>query len=864
MKKITTLTMMLMILFALSACNQEVVTHTYQVSLTAEATNQLYVGDAYPDLKTWFLLEDEENQIVEITDDMITSTIPNENNLLTTEGVYDVIFLYVSNTDQRYSESISVTVLPSDYVEGFDFTHYMSDGPSFYTYGESYMSIDYETIDHKTNLVVDVIAPSTVDWYAYVGYQGFEFKSQNRYTFTIVAKTDVTNGRDIGVAFEDNNHNRLSDDLFTLNEDYQTYTGSFLASSDLYGGKLNIFLGNISESQLGKVYIQSIKVVESSEVIHDDNEGSLSWIAPNLDQMDSFVYQKMSTMTLAEKVGQMIQGERGSVTPDDVKNYNLGSVLNAGGSIPGDAVSDWYNMYLLYQLGAQNSSSEIPMIFGTDSVHGNNNLLDATLFPHNIGLGAANNPELMQSIGQVVAEETRLTGISWTFAPSVSVVQDARWGRTYESFSENTALVTGLTKSYVEGLQSHGLAATAKHYIGDGGTTGGIDQGDVNMTEAQIRSLFLAPYLEAIDADVQTIMISYSSILGAKMHGNTYWIQDVLKDELGFNGFIISDYNAIHQLPGSYYDQVVQSVNAGVDMLMEPSDWKNAYNSILQAVSQGDILESRIDDAVYRILTVKYKNGLFDNDLFRYKPELLANQEHLDIARQAVRESLVLLKNENQSLPLTKTENIAIVGPGADNFGLQLGGWSLGWQGVVDPSSNDALGASQYEKEVRSTTIKEGFEEALANTSGSLVSNTNYADTVIVVFAETPYAEGYGDDPSLDIIRGRNAHPDNASALTIAENAHNDGKNVVGILLSGRPLLINSVLPYFDSFVAAWLPGSEAGHGIADVLLGDFDFTGKTPFVWYMNASQFGTNSNTSGYKEEDYLFPFGFGLSYQ
>ncbi len=448
--------------------------------------------------------------------------------------------------------------------------------------------------------------------------------------------------------------------------------------------------------------------------------------------------------------------------------------------------------------------------------------------------------------------------------PAVSIAQDARWGRTYESLSENTAIVSNLTGPFITGLQNAGLSACAKHFIADGGTNNGSDQGNALLTEQEVRDIHLPPYIDAINADVDTIMISYSSINGDKMHGSEYWIQTVLKDELGFEGFIISDYDAIHQLPGNHYDQVVDSVNAGVDMLMEPHDWKAAYDDILAGYNNGDISEERINDAVRRILTVKYKRGLFTEEIFRYQPELHADASHLEIAREAVRKSLVLLKNDNQSLPLAKTEKIAIIGPGADDFGLMFGGWSLGWQGAVDPANSFEAGFAQYRKEARSTTIYEGFEAALENFSGTLVDTIAEADTVIVVLAENPYAEYHGDDSDLGITSGRNAHSGNAAAIQQAIDAKAQGKNVVGILLSGRPMLIDDILPHFDSFIAAWLPGSEGGNGIADVVFGDYDFTGKTPFVWHYDSSTFGENSNSDSYDPNDFLFPFGYGLEYE
>ncbi len=576
----------------------------------------------------------------------------------------------------------------------------------------------------------------------------------------------------------------------------------------------------------------------------------------------NFVETYIANMTIYEKAGQMIQAERQHIKSYEVSRYNIGSVLNGGGSVPGDEIEDWINMYDEYRLQSLSSSSGIPIIFGTDSVHGNNNLLNATLFPHNIGLGAANDTLLMEKIGEVTALETMISGISWTFSPAVSVAQNITWGRTYESFSENPLVVSNLGASYIYGIQSMNMSATAKHFVADGGTYDGKDQGNAVLEEAEVRDIHLLPYYDAIEAEVDSIMISYSSINGSKMHGSEYWITDVLKQEMGFEGFIVSDWEAIHQLPGSFYDQIVTTINAGVDMLMEPDDWKAAYENIVTAYENNDISEERINDAVRRILTIKYNRGLF-GEQETPSTDLMACQEHIDLAREAVRKSLVLLQNNNDSLPISKTEKIYITGPGADDIGLVLGGWSVGWQGLIDPNTDDLPYPGQYKKEARVTTIYEGFYNALTSYEGQLVSSIEEADTVIVVFAETVYAEYYGDNASLDLFTSNTSHPGNEEALQDAIYAQTLGKNTVGILLSGRPMLLGDNLDYFDSFVAAWLPGSEAGNGIADVLLGDYNFVGTTQFVWHKDASTYGTNSNSVSYKEEDYLFPYGFGLTY-
>ena len=562
----------------------------------------------------------------------------------------------------------------------------------------------------------------------------------------------------------------------------------------------------------------------------------------------------LSNMTILEKVGQMVQAERGSISPSEVTQYAIGSILSGGGSHPSsfnNTVDEWFNMYSDYQDAALLSSSGIPIIYGIDAVHGNNNVYGATIFPHNIGLGAANDPDLMYRIGVATAEEIKVTGITWTFAPALSVVQDIRWGRTYEGFSENPLIHENLTYQTIMGLQSYGVSATAKHFVADGGTAGGADQGTVYQDEDTIRDIHLVPYYDAIEAGVDTIMISYSSIYGNKMHGSEYWITDVLKEEMGFKGFIISDWNAIHQLPGDFKTQVVSSVNAGVDMLMEPYDWKNTITALEEAVNEELITMNRLNDAVRRILTVKYNRGLLDNPYDRLsEDDYFYTALHQDLAREAVRKSLVLLKNDNNVLPLSKTENIYLVGPGADSVGYMSGGWTTYWQGNF--ASDIGVG----------TSIEEAFHRELTNNGANLVNSISAADIVVVVLTETPYAESGGDNGILDLTGG-NAHPENAAALAIAEEAHNQGKTVIGILISGRPLVLGDYIDFFDGFIAAWLPGSEGGNGISDVVFGDYDFTGKLSFTWPIDSSQFGYTSNKEDYDESIVMYPFGYGLTY-
>ncbi|MFA5007274.1 MAG: glycoside hydrolase family 3 protein [Candidatus Izemoplasmatales bacterium] len=574
-----------------------------------------------------------------------------------------------------------------------------------------------------------------------------------------------------------------------------------------------------------------------------------------------YVENLLDSMTLAEKAGQMLQAEKNGASAADVRDYNLGSILSGGGSAPANnQASEWYLMYEGFQNAALQSSSGIPIIYGVDAVHGHNNVYGATIFPHNIGLGAANDPELMTRIGTIVAREVRVTGINYTFAPAVSVVQNVGWGRSYESLSESSEVVSNLAGAYVEGLQRYCVASSAKHFLADGGTDGGDDQGNATLTEAQVRAIHLAPYEAAIEAGVYTIMVSYSSINWAKMHASEYWITDVLKDEMGFTGFVISDYNAIHQLSGSYYDQIVASVNAGVDMLMEPFDWKACIQNIVLAVQQGDIAMARIDDAVRRILTIKYKMGLFSDDFYDeatgdyYRLGAGANfytDENRGVAREAVRKSLVLLKNDNGALPLRDDVDVAVLGEGADNIGLQCGGWTISWQG------DDAR------RLTRGVTILAGIRERIAAGTGTAYTDAEDADVIVAVLSELPYAEFNGDATSPSLT-GSTAHPGNADLLQQLLIAKSEGKTIIGLILSGRPLLVTSQLSIFDALVACWLPGSEGGHGIADVLYGDYDFTGRLSVTWPRYSAGFGMNVNATVYDASKVLYPFGYGLDYK
>ncbi len=565
-----------------------------------------------------------------------------------------------------------------------------------------------------------------------------------------------------------------------------------------------------------------------------------------IDEEYEFIQNLMSTLTLEEKVGQMLQAEKGYITPLEVTQYNIGSILSGGGSHPeayDDSPDDWYQMVRTYQEAALNSSSEIPLIYGVDAVHGHNNVYGATIFPHNINLGMTRNEDLIRQIGMATAAEVKSTGIHWNFSPAVSVTQDIRWGRTYESFSEDPSIHHMFISAYIEGLQAYDVIATAKHFVADGGTTNGIDQGDVIATEAEIRELHLPPYIDAIEAGVESIMISFSSINGLKMHGNDYWITDILKEELGFEGIIVSDWNATFQLPGDFRTQLATAINAGIDVLMLPSDWKNAHQEIIAAVQTEMILESRIDEAVTRILTVKYRNNLFTNPYDQLDSLThFGTYEHKLLARQAASESFVLLKN-NQALPLTSSENIFVTGPASDHVGYLAGGWTTYWQG----NTNCDIGTG--------VSIKRAFDNYLLDYQKATESSLNDADTVVVVFTEVPYAEGAGDTSNPSIF-GDKAHPDNELAYQQALSAKAAGKKVIGVLASGRPLLLGDTLDTFDAFIAIFLPGSEGGSALVNSLYGITPFTGQLSFTWPASLSYF-----TIGKTESTVLFPIGYGL---
>jgi len=557
----------------------------------------------------------------------------------------------------------------------------------------------------------------------------------------------------------------------------------------------------------------------------------------------------LSEMTLEEKVGQMTQIERSSIEQTTIKDYFLGSVLSGGGSTPGDQPEDWADMYDGFQEQALATRLEIPIIYGVDAVHGHNNLRGAVIFPHNIGLGCTRNAELMREIARITALETAATGIDWTFSPAIPVVLDERWGRTYESYGETAELAQIIGRAAIEGYQgndlSHGetIAACAKHFIGDGGTQNGTDQGNTNVSEAELRSIHLPGYVDAIEADVATVMASYSSWNGTKVHGSSYLLTDVLKEELGFEGFVISDWGAIDQIPGDYSSDVERAINAGIDMVMVPHNYELFISTLLQLVRNDRVSEERIDDAVSRILKVKFELGLFEDPMTdRSLIDEIGSQPHRDVARQAVRESLVLLKNESSLLPLAKTTNIHLSGKNAADLGHQMGGWSIWWQG----GSGDIT---------EGTNIREGFESLSTGSvsysrTGSGASGSG-ADVAIAVIGETPYAEGAGDSDDLRL---------SSEDVQVVQRLKATGKPVIVIIVSGRPLIIDEILEDADAIVAAWLPGTE-GDGVAEVIFGDYSPKGVLSISWPRSNSQIPINFGDADYNP---LFEYGFGLTYE
>jgi beta-glucosidase len=576
---------------------------------------------------------------------------------------------------------------------------------------------------------------------------------------------------------------------------------------------------------------------------------------PNLSPEERAI-DLLSRMTLDEKIGQMTLVDRQSISSvSDISTYNLGGLLSGGGSCPEPNVPyNWARMYNMFQREAvENTRLGIPILYGIDAVHGHNNVYEAVIFPHNVGMGATWNPELVEECAHITAIEVRATGIRWTFSPVTDVARDDRWGRTYESFGEDPYLVKTMVTSAVKGYQGTGLSrddsilATAKHYMGSGGTAGGRDQGDCQDPLRIIRERHLEPFIGAVNAGVGSIMASYCSINGEKIHGNRFFLTDVLKKELGFNGLLVSDWEAILQVDPDYRIAIKKSINAGVDMAMVPSTWKLFQDNLRDLVNNGEVLMSRIDEAVYRILVTKFRLGLFENP---YVDESLSSivgiAAHREIARQAVRESIVLLKNRG-ILPIPKNvSTIYVAGPNADDIGNQCGGWTITWQGS---SGSITVGTTILEaiRKTVSPNTRIIFDADASNIAGPY-------DVGIVVVGETPYAEFYGDRTSLDLPEEQ---------LRIIDRVVASGTPTVVVMVAGRPLTgIESRLSEWDAFLMAWLPGTE-GQGVADVLFGDYNPSGRLSRSWPKSTAQEPINYDHRPGEEYDPLFEFGYGLSY-
>ncbi len=574
----------------------------------------------------------------------------------------------------------------------------------------------------------------------------------------------------------------------------------------------------------------------------------------------------LDQMTLAEKIGQMTQVEKDSIPPEDVTSYCIGSVLSGGGGNPDpNNLGIWRRMVQSYMEAALKTRLAIPLIYGVDAVHGHNNVVGATIFPHNVGLGATRDADLVERVARATASEVLATNVHWNFAPAVSVPQDIRWGRTYEGFSENTGLVGELGVAYVRGLQTKfdngdWVLASVKHFAGDGGTewnsrvsdlstsTGRnwqaanlnwrIDQGDCGVDEATLRRVHLAPYKQAIDAGAENVMVSFSSWNGLKMHAHEYLLTQVLKGEWGFEGFLVSDWMALSQLAADDYQAVVVSINAGLDMIMVPYDYKTFIGNLTLAVEKGDVSMARIDDAVRRILRAKFLLGLFEKSLTddSYLADF-GGEAHRALAREAVQKSLVLLKHNHNALPLASGDRLAVAGRGADDIGLACGGWTITWQGSAGPITDGS-------------TLLDGLRartDVVYSPDGTFSERVK---TAVVVIAEPPTAEGEGDQEDLTI------SPEDTALI---ERVRAQCERLILVVYSGRPVIITHVAEQCDAIVAAWLPGSEA-NAIADVLYGDVPFTGRLPYTWIRTMDQLPLRQlEASG---DGPLWAFGHGLT--
>jgi beta-glucosidase len=574
----------------------------------------------------------------------------------------------------------------------------------------------------------------------------------------------------------------------------------------------------------------------------------------------------MARMSLEEKVGQVIQADIDSIRPADLRRYPLGSIMVGGDPAPnGDMRAPpevWLAMTRAFQrtaLERRTSHTPIPLLMAIDAAHGIAHVRGATVFPQQIGLGAARDPDLIRGVGAVTAQEAAAVGFNWALTPTLAIPQDLRWGRTYESWSEDPALVRDYAGEMVRGLQNESgvpVAATAKHFLGDGATAGGRDQGDAPVTEQELIRTHVQGYVGAIDAGVMTVMVSYSSWQGLKLHGNQRLLTGVLKGRLGFEGLVVGDWNGHNQLDECSSESCPRAMNAGLDMFMAPDSWQGLFQHTLLQVRAGEIPMSRLNDAVRRVLRVKFRLGLLGHTAAKASPlDRLGDPEHRALARRAVRESLVLLKNEGGVLPIRSSAHVLIAGAGADDVGQQCGGWTLSWQGAVNHNADFPRADSIYAG--IASAVESGGGVAELSVEGRY---TRLPDVAIVVYGEPPYAESLGDRATLEYQSGAD------TALALLERLREAHIPIVSVFLSGRPLQVPTEIAESDAFVAAWLPGTE-GAGIADVLIGDaggvprFDFSGTLPFGWPAQPTD--SDAVLSKADRTDLAFPFGYGLRY-
>jgi beta-glucosidase len=610
----------------------------------------------------------------------------------------------------------------------------------------------------------------------------------------------------------------------------------------------------VDDTSLSTLEVGCAHVVASSYSLELTNPLESTSSRSALIQSESDIAVVLASMTLKEKVGQMVQTDIAAITPQEIKENYIGSVIS---TIPkGDlqTTQQWRQLADSYQQEALKTPKAIPLVFGIDAVHGHSYFDGSSvILPHNIGLGATRNPQLVKQLAQLTAKELSATGVHWTFSPTIAVARNIRWGRTYESFGETPELQKMFAVPMVEGYQGSDLSAiysvgaTAKHFIADGATANGIDRGNAQLSNEELRRLHMSGFIDAIERDVVSVMASFSSVNGEKVHGSKLLLTDLLKDELGFKGVVISDWEGI-DIGGL---TLIEGLNAGIDMFMFAQSWRVSMPRIIEHVQKGEIPMSRIDDAVARILTMKFKLGLFERSLSSDAcAHTVGSKQHRDLAKQAVRESLVLLKNEKAILPLNKQQKVVVVGSHANNIPYQCGGWTKKWQGAHHDRFNNPArpvdGATSIIDGIRGVVGADNIIDA------GVTGFNHQADVAIIVVGETPYAEGFGDREANELVLSE-------EHIGLIKKYHDAGIKIVTVLISGRPLLVSEQIDQSAAFVAAWLPGSE-GRGIAEVLFGDYNFTGKLGFSWPKNASQIPLNIGDEKY---DPLFEYGFGLSY-